>query len=213
MLEPGFPDDEALRVTTLQNLNILDTPSEERFDRISRIAQQLFEVPIVLITLVDSNRQWFKSAIGVELEELPRSISFCGHAILNDEVFVIPDASLDSRFADNPVVCGPPHVLFYAGQPIKATNGQMIGTLCVLDQVPRSFDSNNIRLLQDLATLVEKEINSPDLQEMTKKLLQSETSLIEAVEKLRLEEKREKLRNSCLEMISRRGANVKGDIL
>ncbi len=203
MLEPDFPEDENLRITTLKNLNILDTPSEQRFDRLTRIAQQLFDVPIVLISLVDTNRQWFKSSLGIELSEFPRSISFCGHAILNSEVFVIPDTNMDYRFADNPVVTGPPYVRFYAGQPLRAANGQLVGTLCVLDQIPRVFNHNNTRLLQDIAALVEKEINFPDLKEVTQKLTRSENKLLETVEKLNLEQQREKLRNSCLEMISR----------
>lgn len=119
LLEPAFPLDEANRLATLRGLNILDTPPEERFDRLTRLAQQLINVPIAVVSLVDSNRQWFKSCQGLDASETPRNISFCGHAILDNELFVIPDALLDTRFSDNPLVTGAPNIRFYAGQPLK----------------------------------------------------------------------------------------------
>jgi diguanylate cyclase (GGDEF)-like protein len=203
MLEPCVPINEALRLKTLQGLSILDTPVEERFDRLTRIAQRIFDVPIVGISLVDSNRQWFKSRVGIEAPELPRSISFCGHAIHNETAFVIPDACLDDRFADNPMVSGPPNIRFYAGQPLRATNEQLIGTLCILDQLPREFDAEDIRMLRTLTSLVEKELNYPDLKKLTRKLTDSQNSLLEAVAQLEEKEERERSRNKSLEMVSR----------
>jgi GAF domain-containing protein len=129
MLEPTVPADENTRLIALHALNLLDTPSEERFERITRIALRVFDVPIALISLVDADRQWFKSCQGLAFSETPRSISFCGHAILQDQVLVISDAWLDPRFRDNPLVTEDPHVRFYAGQPLTASDGSRVGPL------------------------------------------------------------------------------------
>jgi diguanylate cyclase (GGDEF)-like protein len=201
--EPDFPGREALRIRTLYNLSVLDTRTEERYNRLTRIAQRVFDAPIVLISLVDTDRQWFKSSLGLDLTEMPRSISFCGHAILYDEVFVIPDAKLDQRFSDNPIVIGEPHIRFYAGQPLKAANNQIMGTLCILAYQARQFSAEDIALLKDLSSLVEKEINSPDLLTLTSKLKNSESRLIEALAELKIKEANEQSRNRCLEMVSR----------
>lgn len=158
MLEPSVPLDEASRLATLRGLNILDTPAEDRFDRFTRLAQHILGVPIALISLVDSNRQWFKSHLGLDASETPRNISFCGHTILGDQVFIIPDALLDSRFADNPLVIGAPHIRFYAGAPLTLGNGQRIGTLCAIDRQPRQLSSSQIAALQDLAQCVSEEL-------------------------------------------------------
>jgi diguanylate cyclase (GGDEF)-like protein len=203
MLEPCIPIEENLRLRTLRELNILDTPSEERFDRLTRISQRIFDAPIAVITMVDADRQWYKSCLGIDATEMPRKISFCGHAILNDAVFIISDAKLDDRFVDNPVVSGPPKIRFYAGQPLKATNGQLIGTLCVFDQKPRQFDAEDIRSLKAIAALVEKEINYPDLKKLTRKLMDSQNNLLQAVAQLEKKEERERSRNKSLEMVSR----------
>ncbi|MDO9199841.1 MAG: GAF domain-containing protein, partial [Hydrogenophaga sp.] len=133
MKPPDRPIDEKLRLQTLQSLHILNTHAEERFDRLTRMAKRIFGVPIALVSLVDANRQWFKSCIGLDASETPRDISFCGHAILGSEVFVIPDTAADPRFSDNPLVTGYPHIRFYAGCPLVAANGQKLGTLCVID--------------------------------------------------------------------------------
>jgi len=203
MLEPAIPIDESLRLKTLQGLNILDTPTEERFDRLTRIAQRIFNTPIVIINLVDADRQWFKSCLGIEAGELPRSISFCGHAMLDESAFIVPDAKLDKRFTDNPLVSGPPNIRFYAGHPLKATNGQPVGTLCVFDQRPREFDADDICSLSVLTALVEKELNYPNLKKLTQKLLDSQNSLLRAVARLEEKEERERSRNKSLEMVSR----------
>ena len=134
MQSPDFPPDEAFRLRTLTSLSILDTPAEERFDRLTRLAQRLFNVPIALVSLIDSNRQWFKSCQGLDVRETPRDVSFCAHAILGNDLLVVPDAAADARFADNPLVTGEPFIRFYAGCPLKAPNGSLLGTLCVIDR-------------------------------------------------------------------------------
>lgn len=157
MIPPPLPPDETARLATLRVLNLLDTDPEERFDRITRMAQRMFQVPIALITLVDADRQWFKSAQGLDVPETPRDLSFCGHAILSDDVLIVPDARLDPRFADNPIVAGPPHVRFYAGCPVRAPSGHRLGTLCLIDHVARGFDADDQATLRDLAFMVEQQ--------------------------------------------------------
>ena len=157
MLAPALPDDEDARLAELHALQLLDTAPEDRFDRITRVACRTFGVPMALVSLVDDRRQWFKSHTGLDTAETPREVSFCGHAILADDVFVVPDAHRDPRFADNPLVTGAPHVRFYAGQPLHA-NGHRIGTLCLLDHSAREFGADEAGVLGDLAAIVEQEI-------------------------------------------------------
>lgn len=158
MIAPSLPIDETQRLMSLHALHILDTPNENRYDRITRMARRLFDVDICLISLVDTNRQWFKSKVGLDACETERDISFCGHAILHDEVFVINDAATDNRFYDNPLVTGAPNVRFYAGYPIKSPTGHRIGTLCIIDSKPRKLSPDEIRTLKDLGAMVEDEI-------------------------------------------------------
>jgi phosphoribosyl 1,2-cyclic phosphodiesterase/CheY-like chemotaxis protein len=152
-----FPPDESARLRVLHELGILDSPPEERFDRITRLAQRLFDVPMALVTLVDAERQWFKSRQGLDVEETSRDLSFCAHAIHEDRVFVVPDALLDPRFADHPMVTGGSRVRFYAGRPVKV-DGCRVGTLCVGDHRPRHLRDDDMRALDDLASLVEEEL-------------------------------------------------------
>lgn len=166
MIPPLLPIDEASRLEALRSLNILDTSAEERFDRLTRLARRLFGVPIALISLVDANRQWFKSCQGLGAAETPREVSFCGHAILSDQIFVIPDALLDERFHDNPLVTGDPKIRFYAGCPITTPDGSRIGTFCVIDQKPRHLDEEERELLRDLAQMAEREIAAVQLATM-----------------------------------------------
>ena len=158
MRKPDIPKDEEARLKTLRSLNILDTSSDERFDRLTRMAKRVFEVPIALVSLVDDNRQWFKSCVGLSVSETPRDISFCGHAILGDEIFIINDATKDERFADNPLVLNDPNIRFYAGCPLRSLNGSKLGTLCIIDQKPRSLNEDDYETLKDLASMVEREI-------------------------------------------------------
>ncbi len=154
-----IPDNEFNRIMALQALNILDTPPEERFDRVTRLATKFFDVPVALVSLVDSDRQWFKSCQGLDVSEMPRAISFCAHAILQDEVLVVSDARLDPRFADNPVVTDEPYVVFYAGCPLVTTDGSKVGTLCLVGLEPRTMTPEEIETLRDLAQIVMSELN------------------------------------------------------
>lgn len=155
---PAKPVDESSRLDTLRALNILDTSPEERFDRLTRLAKRLFGVPIALVSLVDADRQWFKSCVGLSESETPRDISFCGHAILGDDILMIPDTLGDERFHDNPLVTDAPNIRFYAGCPLRVPNGSKLGTLCLIDIEPRSLTAEDRDLLRDLARMAEQEL-------------------------------------------------------
>lgn len=159
-MESALSPDESDRIKALHELNILDTPPEERFDRITKVAQIMFDVPIALVSLVDTNRQWFKSCAGLSDTETPRSMSFCSHAILNEDVMSIDDATKDERFSDNPLVTGEPNIRFYAGKPIQDPNGKKLGTLCIIDTKPRNFSRADKSVLIDLANWVESEFKN-----------------------------------------------------
>jgi GAF domain-containing protein len=152
------PGNEAARLQALRELLILDTPPEQRFDRVIEFARAEFEVPTVLLSLVDAERQWFKSRVGLDAEQTPRDISFCGHAILQPEVLVVPDARLDPRFADNPLVTGAPFIRFYAGAPLELDGGLRVGTLCLLSPEPRAFDATDRAILAALRDVVVGEL-------------------------------------------------------
>ncbi|UDI95059.1 MULTISPECIES: sensor domain-containing diguanylate cyclase [unclassified Pseudomonas] len=166
MLVPGKPANEAVRIQALQDLKLLDTAPEERFDRLTRLAKRLFNVPIALVTLVDKERQWFKSCVGLDTTETPRSVSFCGHAILRDELMLVPDAREDDRFHDNPLVTGEPNIRFYAGYPLTVPNGNKMGTLCLIDTKPRDLDDEERALLRDLAGMAEQELMAVQMASM-----------------------------------------------
>lgn len=163
MKEPDFPTNEQERLSELRSLQILDTPSEERFDRVTRMAMRLFGVPIALVSLVDENRQWFKSCFGLDVSETERRISFCGHAILQNEALVVEDAMQDERFHDNPLVTGEAHVRFYAGHPLRNMKGHGLGTLCIIDREPHKFTDEDRHMLADLAGIVEREMMAIEL--------------------------------------------------
>ena len=158
MKTPAIPDNEVERLRSLNATGLLDTEYEERFDRLTRIARNVFGVKIALVTLVDRNRQWFKSCQGLEVRETPRDVSFCGHAILQRDVFVVENSLTDPRFADNPLVTEQPEIRFYAGAPLNSPDGYRIGTLCVIDDQPRRFSAEDRQSLRDLADCVEEEI-------------------------------------------------------
>lgn len=160
MKSPARPGNEQTRLNVLHSLNILDSMPEERFDRVTRLARRLFDVPIALVSLVDADRQWFKSSAGLDIRETPRDISFCGHAIMQDGVLAVPDTTLDERFHDNPMVLAPPHIRFYAGCPLTLDDGTKLGTLCLFDRKPRAFDAEDHALLEDLARMVVHEITA-----------------------------------------------------
>ncbi len=155
---PPLPRDEPQRLGALHRLGLLDTEPEERFDRLTRLAAGMFKVPIALVSLVDEDRQWFKSCFGLNANETSREVAICAHAIVCDDMLVVPDTLLDGRFAENPLVTGDPHIRFYAGVPLSVAGGHRIGTLCLIDHRPRELDHAARRLLRDLATLVEEEL-------------------------------------------------------
>ena len=153
-----LPADEDDRLASLRALLILDTPPEDRFDRIAAFAAQEFDVPVAMVSLVDADRTWFKSCIGLDLREAPRDISFCGHAIISNQTLVVSDTLNDPRFADNPHVIGPPHVRFYAGAGLRLPTGQIVGTLCLYDRVPRDMDRISLAILSSLRDLVVEQL-------------------------------------------------------
>jgi CheY-like chemotaxis protein len=150
-VRPPEPNDEDRRLAATRSLGLWKTPPEERFDRVVRVAAAAFDVPIALIALMERDREWFKSCYGLEIREVLRDDSFCGHAIFERQPLVVSDALLDERFADNPYVTGFPGVRFYAGHPLILRNGCCVGTLCILDVRPRHFDNVGISLLRDLS--------------------------------------------------------------
>jgi diguanylate cyclase (GGDEF)-like protein len=160
---PPTPSNESARIDTLRALHILDTSPEERFDRLTRLAKRLFGVPIALVSLVDTNRQWFKSCVGLSETETSRDVSFCAHAILGDEILMVPDTLADERFHDNPFVKNDPKIRFYAGCPLRVANGSKLGTLCLVDIKPRDLDAEECALLRDLARMAEQELAAVQL--------------------------------------------------
>lgn len=137
---------------------MLDTPPEERFDSLTAYAAATFQVPIALVSLVDVNRQWFKSRCGLGAQETSRDVSFCGHAIDQTDLLVVDDALLDERFADNPLVIGEPHIRFYAGAPLRLRDGTQPGTFCLIDRKRRRLDEWEREHLRDLARVASAEL-------------------------------------------------------
>jgi PAS domain S-box-containing protein len=179
MIAPPIPTNEPQRLAALYALKLLDTPPEQRFDRITLIAQHVFGVPISLISLVDAHRQWFKSACGIDVCETSREISFCAHAILGDRTMVVPDAQLDPRFCDNPLVTGGVKVRFYAGRPLAGPDGSRVGTLCVVDTRPRDMNDRELSILDALARIAENELGAVALNSALAELRKSEALLRE----------------------------------
>jgi sigma-B regulation protein RsbU (phosphoserine phosphatase) len=184
MIPAPIPENEEERLAELYALDILDTPGEERFDRLVELSSLAFRVPIAYVSMVDVNRQWFKAQCGLSVSQTGRAESFCGHAIAADELLVIPDARADPRFFDNPLVVAPPFVRFYAGCPLHGPCGRAIGTLCLVDREPRTLSDEELRLLEKLAGLVERELNLVDLIRMQRQLLETKSALVEAREQL-----------------------------
>jgi GAF domain-containing protein len=153
-----IPTDESERIADLKALNILDTPREPRFDNMTELVAEIFEVPMVFLTLVDRDRQWYKSTYGINVESTPRDIGFCAHAIVECEAMVVPNAAEDARFADNPFVAGDFHLRFYAGVPLHGSKGNAVGALGLVDTKPREFSAKQIGQLKKFAALVEVEI-------------------------------------------------------
>lgn len=168
--EAPIPADEKERLESLKNLDILDTKREERFDRITKVAAFVFDVPISTVTLVDSNREWFKSCQGLKSHEGDRAISFCGHALLEKDMLLIPDAKLDPRFALNPMVIGEPFIRFYAGIPLKSADGKRVGAFCIKDHKPRNLSEEELEVLRSLSKWAELELNVHELGKSVERL-------------------------------------------
>lgn len=151
MKSPAHPDDEAARLRALASYELLDTPPEPAFDGLTRLAARIAEVPIALMSLVDADRQWFKSRYGLDAPETARELSFCGHVVADDAPLVVADTHCDERFADNPLVTGEPGVRFYAGFPLRSAEGHVLGTLCAIDRRPRDLDPGQLEALELLA--------------------------------------------------------------
>jgi PAS domain S-box-containing protein len=178
-----LPANEIERLASLAGYGASDRSHDPGLDRITGVARYVFNVPICLITLVDAQRQIFKSKIGLEINETPRDQAFCAHAILRDQVLVIPDATLEARFAGNPLVTGPPFIRFYAGAPLKTSSGFRLGTLCVIDTVPRSQPpAEQLKVLENLAAqvveLLEARKSQRDIQALSADLLETKGALL-----------------------------------
>lgn len=176
------PPDEAERLELLHALNLLDTPAEPVFDRITRLVAQILNVPIALVSLVDADRQWFKSRVGLEATETPREVAFCAHAITQTAPMIVVDATQDVRFEDNPLVTGNPNIRFYAGVPLRSAGGLAIGTLCAIDSKPRQLSADETNILIDLAALVSKEVQLREAVILTRHQISHSAQAIEAVE-------------------------------
>ncbi len=157
-LAAALPLNEAARLAKLNSYGILDSGPDERFERITRTVATLLNVPFVLVSLVDESRQWFKSKYGIDAPEMPRELSFCAHAILDDKIFIVPDATLDNRFKNNPLVTDDPSVRFYAGAPLRTSDGFNLGTLCAVDTHKRDLTPSEQLLLTDFAAIVIDEL-------------------------------------------------------
>ena len=160
VMRPLIPQDEAERLVEFRLSAAVDSEPEERFDKITRMAQKVFAVPFTGVSFVEGDRQWFKSKQGLPIGDSSRDLSFCGHAITGSEIFVVEDAVLDPRFAQNPLVLEEPRIRFYAGYPVRGPGGHNVGTLCIMDKNPREFNEDERESLRDLAEMVEKEIKA-----------------------------------------------------
>lgn len=157
---PALSPDEPMRLRAVRELGLVDTPLEERFERLTRLAKSMLGMEIAAISLVEADRQFFKSIQGLDVCGTSRDVSFCGHTILGEDLLVIPDAASDARFADNPLVTGPPHIASYAAAPLRSPDGFKVGSLCVIDSSPREFCDADLQNLRDLAAFAELELRS-----------------------------------------------------
>ena len=177
-----LPLNEAERLQALYTYNILDTPPEAAFNRITSLAAHLFQVPMALVSIVDADRQWFKACFGTDARETSRELSFCAHTILSDQVMVVSDASVEPRFTDHPLVTGPPQIRFYVGAPLKTAGGQNLGSLCIVDTVPRPFSAEQQEMLADLAAMV---VDQLELRRIARQLREEQAALQQSEEVLR----------------------------
>ena len=180
-----IPQNEQKRLKVLWQYEVLDTVPEEVFDDLTELAARICEAPIALISLVDESRQWFKSKVGTTVKETSRDISFCAHAITQTDLFIIPDATKDDRFASNPLVISEPKIRFYAGAPLITPDGHALGTLCVIDKVPRELRLDQQQALRILARHV---VSQLELRRRSRELTEARKNterLTQDVQKLR----------------------------
>ena len=170
------PENEVDRLRALQEYQILDTPPEKSYDDITELATSIFQVPVALITFIDANRNWFKSHPNSPEKESPRDLSFCQHTLLQSEVLMVPDATLDPRFSDSPLVVDGPKIRFYAGAPLISPEGYVLGTLCLFDFKPRELDQKQI---QSLMTLARTTVTQLELRKNIQKLGETQTQVLE----------------------------------
>ncbi|MFC7420056.1 PAS domain S-box protein [Iodobacter arcticus] len=182
MTQPPIPPDETERLHLLHALELLDTEAEPAFDLITRLVSQILHVPIALVSLVDENRQWFKSRVGLDATETPREFAFCAHSIMNSGPMLVQDATQDERFADNPLVTGQPNIRFYAGMPIRSAGGLALGTLCAIDSKPRVLTPDEVGILIALADLINKEVQMRETVLLTRSQMNYSQKKIQAIE-------------------------------
>jgi sigma-B regulation protein RsbU (phosphoserine phosphatase) len=187
MITAPVPVDEAERLAELKALEVLDTPAEDRFNRIVELAARVFGVPIAYVSLIDADRQWFKARCGIDAVQTSRDVSFCAHTILQEGPLVVSDTLLDPRFDDSPLVVGEPHLRFYAGHPLAGPGGRNVGTLCLADVVPRTLDEKDLEILARLAAMAEHELGMVSLIRTQRELLDTKTRLLQSQQQLESE--------------------------
>lgn len=197
---------DSKRTEALRKLQLLDSPIEERFDRITRMGRKILDVPIVAFTLVDETRQTFKSVQGLQAGDVDRSVSICGHAIAGDDIFVVPDTLSDERFYDNPIVTGNPSIGFYAGCPVRSPEGEKIGMLCIMDHTAREITQDQIQGIRDIVATVEAELRSTLMSKAHVQLLQD----LNSAERLALIDPLTRIwnRNGIVELIKKEWDNA-----
>lgn len=196
-MNAGLPKNEQARLDALRRYEILDTQAEQAYDDITRLAAHIARVPIALISLVDEDRQWFKSRIGIAVTETPREVAFCAHAILNPcQPLIVPDAAADDRFATNPLVTDAPHIRFYVGEPLVTTDQHALGTLCVMDHAPRELTAEQLEALAALSRLV---VNQLELRRHAAELRQATAIQDIALSQLQAYQKQLEAANARLE--------------
>jgi GAF domain-containing protein len=176
-----LPENETERLAKLRGYEILDSLPEAAYDRITRLAARMFNVPTVLISLIEDERQWFKAKIGIDVQEVPRKISFCAHTICQNDIFVIENAEQDRTFSCSPFVTGEAHLRFYAGAPLRTPDGMNVGTLAIIDKEPRAFGEDDKQVLADLAAMV---IDTLEMRLLIDKAERAERRLVDAMESL-----------------------------